>query len=112
MTLIESGRLSETYQSSLSMVDMSNDGNVADVILVCQNITVNRFFELPCKPSAPLTRVRSSVTLRPRKLYLRELQQHGSAVCIVGSSAGDGHRACECCSHLQYQRYIIARARC
>lgn len=36
------------------MVDMSNDGDVADIILVCQNITVNRFFELPCNPSTEL----------------------------------------------------------
>lgn len=83
------------------MVDMSNDGNIADVILVCQNVTVNRFFELPCKPTARLTHVSSSVTSRPRKPYLRELQQRGSAVCIVGQSAGDGHSICEGCFHLR-----------
>ena len=106
MIFTESRRLSGTYQSSLSMVDMSNDGNVADVILVCQNIAVNRFFELSCKPSAPLTRVRSIVDSRPRQTYLQVLQQHGSALCIVGLSAGDGQRGCECYSHLQNLKYI------
>lgn len=37
----------EAYQGGLAMVDVSNDSNVADVMFVCQDVTVFGFLELP-----------------------------------------------------------------
>ena len=38
-----------THQGCLAVVDMSNDGYVTDVMLVCQNIAVSWFYKLPCR---------------------------------------------------------------